>query len=36
MDAMVTPLDHLHALWTLLLRDRDYSARRMLTKTGFS
>jgi len=35
-DAMVLLPDHLHALWTLPVDDRDYPMRWMLIKAGFS
>lgn len=36
IDAVVILLDHLHAMWTLPEKDRDYSTRWMLIKAGFS
>jgi putative transposase len=36
IDAMVLLPDHLHALWTLPVDDRDYPMRWMLIKAGFS
>jgi putative transposase len=36
IDAMVILPDHLHALWTLPVGDRDYPTRWMLIKAGFS
>ena len=36
IDAMVILPDHLHALWTLPVGDRDYPMRWMLIKAGFS
>ncbi|MGF1614663.1 MAG: transposase [Gammaproteobacteria bacterium] len=36
IDAMVILPDHLHAVWTLPMGDRDYPTRWMLIKTGFS
>jgi putative transposase len=36
IDAMVILPDHLHALWTLPVGDRDYPTRWMLIKSGFS
>jgi putative transposase len=36
IDALVILPDHLHALWTLPVGDRDYPTRWMLIKTGFS
>ena len=36
IDAMVILPDHLHALWTLPVGDRDYPTRLLLTKASFS
>jgi putative transposase len=36
IDAMVIMPDHLHALWTLPLGDKDFSTRWGLIKAGFS
>ena len=36
IDAMVLLPDHLHALWTLPVDDRDYPMRWMLIKASFS
>lgn len=36
VDAMVILPDHLHALWTLPVDDRDYPTRWMLIEAGFS
>ncbi|MCW8854086.1 MAG: transposase [Gammaproteobacteria bacterium] len=36
VDAMVVLPDHLHAMWTLPLGDKDYPVRWMLIKSGFS
>jgi putative transposase len=36
IDAMVILPDHLHAIWTMPEKDRDYPTRWMLIKAGFS
>jgi putative transposase len=36
IDAMVLLPDHLHTIWTLPKNNKDFSARWMLIKTGFS
>jgi putative transposase len=36
IDAMVVLPDHLHAIWTLPEKDKDFSIRWMLIKSGFS
>ncbi len=36
IDAMVVLPDHLHALWTLPVDDKDFATRWMLIKSGFS
>jgi putative transposase len=36
IDAMVILPDHLHAVWTLPVGDRDYATRWMLIKARFS
>lgn len=36
IDAMVVLPDHLHAIWTLPMNDKDFSVRWMLIKSGFS
>ena len=36
LDAMVVLPDHLHAIWTLPLNDKDYPTRWMLIKSAFS
>ncbi len=36
IDAIVILPDHLHAIWTLPVYDKDFSTRWMLIKSGFS